>query len=101
MLGEYRKRREYVLGRLRAMPGVKVQEPKGAFYAYPNVSAAFKGDIKDSMSFAEKLLAEEYVAVVPGEAFGTNDHIRISYATSIEELTKGLDRIEKFIRARV
>jgi aspartate aminotransferase len=101
MLAEYRKRREYVLSRLRAMPGVKVQEPKGAFYAYPNVSAAYKGGITDSMSFAEKLLAEEYVAVVPGEAFGTNDHIRISYATSIEELTKGLDRIEKFIRARV
>jgi aspartate aminotransferase len=101
MLAEYRKRRDYVLPRLRAIPGVKVQEPKGAFYAYPNVSAAFKNGITDSMSFAEKLLAEEYVAVVPGEAFGTNDHIRISYATSIEELTRGLDRIEKFIRARV
>ncbi|MEO5923465.1 MAG: pyridoxal phosphate-dependent aminotransferase [Bryobacteraceae bacterium] len=101
MLAEYTKRRKYVLERLRAIPGVKVQDPKGAFYAYPNVSAAFKNGITDSMSFAEKLLAEEYVAVVPGEAFGTNDHIRISYATSIEELTKGLDRIEKFIRARV
>ena len=101
MLGEYTKRREYVLGRLRAIPGVKVQDPKGAFYAYPNVSAAFKGDVKDSMSFAEKLLAEEHVAVVPGEAFGTNDHIRISYATSMEELARGLDRIEKFIKARV
>ncbi|MEP6962667.1 MAG: aminotransferase class I/II-fold pyridoxal phosphate-dependent enzyme, partial [Acidobacteriota bacterium] len=101
MLAEYRKRRDYVMGRLRAMPGVKAQEPRGAFYAYPNVSAAFRNGITDSMSFAEKLLAEEYVAVVPGEAFGTNDHIRISYATSIEELTKGLDRLERFIRARV
>ena len=101
MLGEYTKRRKYVLERLRAIPGVKVQDPKGAFYAYPNVSAAYKNGITDSMSFAEKLLAEEYVAVVPGEAFGTNDHIRISYATSMEELAKGLDRIEKFIRARV
>lgn len=101
MLGEYTKRREYVLSRLRAMPGIKAQEPKGAFYAYPNVSAAFKGDIKDSMSFAEKLLEEEYVAVVPGEAFGTNDHIRMSYATSMEELARGLDRIEKFVKARV
>ncbi len=101
MLGEYTKRREYVLSRLRAIPGVKAQEPKGAFYAYPNVSAAFKGDIKDSMSFAEKLLEEEYVAIVPGEAFGTKDHIRMSYATSMEELARGLDRIEKFIKARV
>jgi aspartate aminotransferase len=101
MLAEYTKRREYVLARLRGIPGVKVQDPKGAFYAYPNVSAAYKGGITDSMSFAERLLAEEYVAVVPGEAFGTNDHIRISYATSMEELARGLDRIEKFIRARV
>ena len=67
----------------------------------PNVSAAFRNGITNSLDFAEKLLAEEYVAVVPGEAFGTNDHIRISYATSMEELAKGLDRIERFIRARV
>jgi len=101
MLAEYRRRRDYVLPRLRAIPGVKAQEPRGAFYAYPNVSAAFRNGITNSMDFAEKLLAEEYVAVVPGEAFGTNDHIRISYATSMEELAKGLDRIERFIRARV
>jgi aspartate aminotransferase len=101
MLAQYRTRRDYVLGRLRAIPGVQAQEPKGAFYAYPNVSAAFTGGIKGSMDFAEKLLAEEFVAVVPGEAFGTNDHIRISYATSMEELARGLDRIEKFVRARV
>ena len=101
MLAEYRRRRDYVLPRLRAIPGVKAQEPRGAFYAYPNVSAAFRNGITNSMDFSEKLLAEEHVAVVPGEAFGTNDHIRISYATSMEELAKGLDRIERFIRARV
>jgi aspartate aminotransferase len=100
MLAEYTKRRAYVMTRLRAMPGVKVQDPKGAFYAYPNVAAAFRDGITDSMSFAETLLAEEHVAVVPGEAFGTHDHIRISYATSMEELARGLDRLEKFIRAR-
>jgi aspartate aminotransferase len=50
------------------------------------------------MQFAEKLLAEAHVAVVPGEAFGTNDHVRISYAASMEELARGLDRIERFIR---
>ena len=101
MLAEYRRRRDYVLPRLRAIPGVKAQEPRGAFYAYPNVSAAFRNGIANSMDFAEKLLAEEHVAVVPGEAFGTNDHIRISYATSMAELAKGLDRIERFIRAHV
>jgi aspartate aminotransferase len=101
MLAEYRRRRDYVIGRLRKMPGVKAQEPRGAFYAYPNVSAAFKKGITDSMGFSEKLLAEEHVAVVPGEAFGTADHIRLSYATSMKELERGLDRIERFIKARV
>ena len=98
MLAEYRIRRDYVVNRLAAIPGVKIQMPKGAFYAYPNVSCVYgKGGISSSLDFAERLLAEEYVAVVPGEAFGTNDHIRISYATSMHELTRGLDRIERFI----
>jgi aspartate aminotransferase len=100
MLEEYRKRRAYVIDRLRKIPGVEAQEPKGAFYAYPNISSTFgKNGIHSAMDFAEKLLSEEAVAVVPGEAFGTNEHIRISYATSLQELTRGLDRIEKFIRA--
>jgi aspartate aminotransferase len=101
MLAEYRKRRDYVIPRLRKIPGVKAQEPKGAFYAYPNVSAAFRNGISNSLEFSEKLLAEEHVAVVPGEAFGTNDHIRLSYATSIKELERGLDRLERFIAAHV
>ena len=97
MLAEYRVRRDYVVKRLAAIPGVKIQMPRGAFYAYPNVSCAFGGAIKSSMDFAEKLLAEEFVAVVPGEAFGNNDTVRISYATSMQELARGLDRIERFI----
>lgn len=98
MLAEYAKRRTYVLDRLRAIPGVKCAEPGGAFYAYPNISAAFgRGGIKDSVDFAVKLLDKVYVAVVPGEAFGTNDHIRISYATSMEQLEKGLTRIREFM----
>lgn len=101
MLAEYKIRRDYVIGRLKAMPGVTVQVPQGAFYAYPNVSAAFKNGIANSLQFAEKLLAEEFVAVVPGEAFGTNDHVRISYATSMKELERGLDRIQRFIAARL
>ena len=101
MLAEYRRRREYVIGRLRKMPGVKTQTPQGAFYAYPNVSAAFTGGVANAFQFAEKLLAEEHVALVPGEAFGTTEHIRISYATSMKELERGLDRLERFIAARV
>lgn len=99
MLGEYRKRREYVLARLRAMPGVKVADPKGAFYAYPNIGVAFgKGGIQTAMDFSEKLLEQAKVAVVPGEAFGTDKHIRISYAASMEDLQRGLDRIETFLK---
>lgn len=99
MLAEFRKRRDYTLERLRAMPGVTAQTPQGAFYAYPNISGVFgKGGVNSPMDFASKLLAGSFVTVVPGEAFGTQEHVRISYATSMEELAKGLDRMEAFIK---
>ena len=101
MLAEYRKRRDFVVERLRAIPGVKIAEPKGAFYAYPNISVAFGRGISSAMQFSERLLAEAHVAVVPGEAFGTGEHVRISYATSMGELARGLDRIDRFVRANV
>ena len=98
MLAEYRRRREYVVGRLRAMPGVTCAEPRGAFYAYPNIAGALVRDAqRRPMEFAEGLLAKKYVAVVPGEAFGTEKHVRLSYATSMEQLKKGLDRIQQFV----
>jgi aspartate aminotransferase len=97
MLAQYRERRDYVVQRLRDIPGVFCAEPKGAFYTYPNISVAFGDGIRSSMQFSEKLLNEEFVALVPGEAFGTNDHVRISYATSMKELERGLDRIAQFI----
>lgn len=100
MLAEYRRRRDFVIPRLREMPGVTCSNPAGAFYAYPNVRAAFeKGGMKTPLEFADRLLKEASVAVVPGEAFGTNDHVRISYATSMEELKRGLDRIDNFIKS--
>jgi aspartate aminotransferase len=98
MLAEYRKRRDYVVGRLRGIPGVKINVPKGAFYVYPNVSVAYRNGIENSLQFSDRLLKEAHVAVVPGEAFGTDDHVRISYATSMKELERGLDRIDQFIR---
>ncbi|MBV9761599.1 MAG: pyridoxal phosphate-dependent aminotransferase [Acidobacteriaceae bacterium] len=98
MLAEYRKRRDFVIGRLREIEGVSIVTPKGAFYAYPNISVAFRGGrVKNAMEFATELLAKAHVAVVPGEAFGTNEHVRISYATSMHELERGLDRLDKFI----
>lgn len=98
MLEEYRKRRDFVIPRLRQIPGVTCSLPAGAFYAYPNLRGALdKGGIKTPLEFADRLLKEANVAVVPGEAFGTNDHVRISYATSMKELERGLDRIQKFV----
>jgi aspartate aminotransferase len=98
MLAEYKKRRDFVVQRLRAIPGVKCAEPRGAFYAYPNLGVAIgKNGIANSLQLSERLLSEAHVAVVPGEAFGTANHIRISYATSMHELERGLDRIHQFI----
>jgi aspartate aminotransferase len=98
MLAEYRRRRDFVIQRLRNIPGVQCAEPKGAFYAYPNIGVALgKKGIQNTLQFSEKLLSEAHVAVVPGEAFGTDRHVRISYATSMQQLERGLDRIHRFI----
>ncbi len=100
MLAEYRKRRDFVIPRLRQIPGVTCSMPAGAFYAYPNLRGALdKGGIKTPLEFADRLLKEANVAVVPGEAFGTDHHVRISYATSMKELERGLDRIHKFVES--
>lgn len=99
MLEKYRERRTYAVGAMRAIPGVVCPEPGGAFYVYPNISCTFgKGGIATPMDFAKKLLAEARVAVVPSEAFGTTEQVRISYAASMENLKRGIGRIDKFIR---
>jgi aspartate aminotransferase len=98
MLAEYRRRRRYVIDRLRDIPGVTMVEPRGAFYAFPDISVALgKEGCRTALDFSGKLLAEAHVAVVPGEAFGSEGHVRISYASSMHELERGLDRIHKFI----
>jgi aspartate aminotransferase len=98
MLTDYRRRRDFVVQHLRAIPGVECDEPRGAFYAFPNVSAVLgKNGMRTSLELSERLLAEARVAVVPGEAFGVDRHIRISYAASMQNLKRGLDRIHQFI----
>jgi len=98
------KRRRYIVKRLSAMPGVVCYNPQGAFYVLPNFSAYMgksykKGNksirIKNDLDLAEYLLVEALVAVVPGSAFGAPGYLRLSYATSMEIIIKGLDRIEK------
>jgi aspartate aminotransferase len=97
MLSEYRRRRDRVVEGLRAIPNVKCTMPQGAFYAYPNVSAYLNCDgLADTTVLAERLLDEAHVAVVPGPAFGTQQHIRLSYATSLNHIDEGLRRMTAF-----
>jgi aspartate aminotransferase len=98
MLAEYRKRRDFVVQRLRAIPGVSCAEPRGAFYAYPNLGVVIgKNGISNTTQLAERLLIDQRVAVVPGEAFGTDRHVRISYAAAMKDLERGLERLHQFV----
>jgi aspartate aminotransferase len=98
MRQEYIRLRDHIVKGLRSIPGIKCTVPEGAFYAYPNVSAFFgRSGVKSASDLAGKLLREAHVATVPGEGFGTRDHIRVSYATTIAELDRGLERMRKFL----
>ena len=85
------------------MPGVEVDAvPEGAFYVFPRVDGLYGGvGVDGSVEFAERLLEDARIAVVPGLPFGSNAHVRMSYATSLEHLTEGMDRLEAFLRANV
>lgn len=97
MLAEYARRRARILQGLNAIPTVRCAEPHGAFYAYPNVGAWMRArGVKTTTEVAKRLLSEVHVAVVPGEAFGTAEHLRISYATSMERIEEGLRRLRRF-----
>ena len=97
MRGEYRQLRDQAVSGLRAIPGVQCNMPEGAFYAYPNVSSFFgRGGVQSAADIAGRLLREAGVATVPGAAFGTRDHIRLSYAVPQKDLQRGLDRMKQF-----
>ncbi len=97
MLAEYTRRRRAIVEGLRAIPGVSCTMPAGAFYAYPNIGALLgRPGTATPLEFAAKLLHEAGVVTVPGEAFGTDRHIRFSYATSLETIQKGLERFADF-----
>ena len=100
MRKEYIQLRDHVVKGLRSIPGIACTLPEGAFYAYPNISAFLgRGSLKSASDVAGRLLREAHVATVPGEGFGTSDHIRVSYATSKAELDRGLERMRKFFAA--
>jgi aspartate aminotransferase len=94
MVSKFQKRRDYVVERLRALPGVSCMLPKGSFYCFPNVSDLFGPRFSDANTFTEYLLDHARVAVVSGKGFGSPTHIRLSYATSMEVLKEAMDRIE-------
>ncbi len=103
MIVEFKNRRDYMVYKVNSIENLSSINPKGAFYVMVNISKAIgktiKGNtIKDSISFSKILLEEEKVAAVPGIAFGDDNFIRLSYATFMENIEKGLDRIEKFMK---
>ncbi len=96
MRDEYERRRDYIYQRISAIEGIKCLNPQGAFYIFPDVSGLFGNGIKDSFDFADRLLEEASVAVVPGGAFGADDYIRISYAASLDKIKEGMNRLQNF-----
>jgi aspartate aminotransferase len=102
MVEEFEKRKNFIVDRLNEIPGIRCFNPQGAFYVFPNVSKLLGKkhaglEIRNSIDFTQFLLEEAKVAVVPGVEFGADDYVRISYATSMEEIKKGVDRIEKAV----
>lgn len=102
MVKEFERRRNFMLDRLGKIDGVSIIKPSGAFYIMVNISSyfntTFKGEeIKNSLDFSRVLLDEEKVAVIPGAGFGLDEYIRLSYATSMDIIETGIDRIAMFI----
>ena len=93
MLDEYRRRRDAIHGWLTANPAIKCVKPRGAFYLFPDISELLGGDVKTSADFAQRLIEQEHVALTPGEGFDAPGYLRISYATSMDQLREGATRI--------
>ena len=98
MRADYIKLRDRVLEGFKTIPGLTCTVPEGAFYVYPNVKQFIgRGGIKSASDLAAKLLTEAHVVTVPGEAFGTDEHIRLSYAVSADVIDKGVQRIREYL----
>jgi aspartate aminotransferase len=95
MVAEYDRRRLYIVARLNDLPGVVCGRPHGAFYAFPDVRGVLEraGGLRTSADLAEHLLESAHVATVPGEAFEAPGYLRLSYATGMDRIEQGLDRI--------
>jgi aspartate aminotransferase len=97
MRAAYQARRDQIVAGLRAIPGIRCARPQGAFYVYPNVGACLKrGGVEDTLELAARLLDETGVVVVPGLAFGTDQHLRLAYTTAPEKISAGLQKLSDF-----
>ncbi len=96
MRDEFRRRRDSIHGWLTANPGIRCVKPRGAFYLFPNITGLLTDSVRSSLDFAQQLLDKEHVVVTPGEAFDAPGYFRISYATSMERLREGADRMLRF-----
>jgi aspartate aminotransferase len=96
MRADYIKLRDRILAGLATIPGITCTIPQGAFYVYPNVSAFFGKGVKSAAEVAARLLSEAHVVCVPGEPFGTEEHLRFSYAVSTDVIDKGIERMRTF-----
>jgi aspartate aminotransferase len=97
MLAEYQRRRDWLIGALNEIPGLSCATPEGAFYAFPNVRGCLKGDVKTSADFSDKLLHDAQTVVTDGAGFGSEGYVRMSYATSLERLQEGVNRIRRVV----
>jgi aspartate aminotransferase len=106
MLKEFDRRRRYMVQRLNTIPGIRCPMPTGAFYAFPNISDLFGrahagGKITSASDLASFLLEHAKVAIVSGDPFGSPAHVRLSYATGLDAITRGLDRMEAAVKTLI
>ena len=105
MRKEFERRGEHMWKRLNAIPGVTCVRPTGAFYCFPNIAAHLNKPLgangtkaSEAVAFCTTVLEEAHVALVPGNDFGFPDHVRLSFATSMANIDKGIDRLEAFLK---
>ena len=102
MVAEFDKRRRYIVERLSKLEGISCIMPKGAFYVFPNVTGLYRlgiagTNVSDSTKLVDLLIEKARVAFVPGVCFGSDDHIRISFATNMDQIEEGMDRLEELL----
>jgi aspartate aminotransferase len=104
MRQQFEQRGHHIHQRLNAIDGITCHHPQGAFYVFPDISAAFGQTdpdgkkLESASDFAASLLAHQQVAVVPGEDFGAPRHVRLSFATSMDQIDQGLDRLQRYLQ---